>query len=142
MFRCPSCAKVHKLKLTNNHSLLISRDMDRLWIAKEPIRLVDLHTSVENDLAAVAKALEARNLALDLKEDNSLECVCCGEWNTFEQWNHAWKFPGDFFDADQICQCGGELWYDRVPGQNFYALVCEECGWVKKNKVISGAPSM
>lgn len=142
MFRCPCCAKVSKIRLTKGHSLLISKDMDKLWLVKEPIRLAGLNEWIPNDLGVMAHLLETKELELDTQGDNFLECPSCSTWSKFEAWNHAWNFPGDFFNADQLCHCGGELWYDPIPGTNKYGLVCEDCGWVKKGRTISSSPSL
>lgn len=143
MFRCPACARVWKLKLTNNYALLANKNMNRFDIVKEPIRITGkmatLYGETQDDLViSLATHLKGTGLQLQSKGDHYLECSACKCWSKFEAWLKAWKSPGDFFDGDQLCACGGEMWFDRIPGSNRYALICEDCGWVKPRVVISG----
>lgn len=137
MFRCPCCAKVWKLRLTGGYSLLAHKDLNRWQIVSEPVKLTGTFIDVK-DLMDLAEKMDELGITFDFKGDNFLECPSCLNWSTFEAWHKAWNFPGDFFDADQLCGCGGELWYDKIPGTSRYALICEECGWVKPRAIISG----
>lgn len=138
MFRCPQCAKSHKLKLTNGHSLLMPKSMLILYIVKEPIEMTSKFIPVTNTILDVAKALEEHDLRFDFQDGTKLQCFMCKEWSEFDDWVKAWDLPGDYFDADNLCTCGGELWYDNVPGTHYFGLVCEECGFVKPRSAISG----
>lgn len=89
------------------------------------------------DLTETAEQFE--KLGLDFIDDEKIPCPFCKVENTFADWNKAWEHPGEFFDGDNLCGCGGELWFDRVIGSNRFALACERCGWEKPKAVLSGA---
>lgn len=137
MFRCPCCAKVWKMPLTNGYSLLAHKDLNKWYIVKEPISLYSTFEPVE-DLTELSIKLKELGITFQTKGDNYVECPACGTYSKTEAWVRAWEYPSDFFDADHICSCGGELWWDKIPGTPRYALVCEKCDWVKPKAIISG----
>lgn len=151
MFRCPSCAVVWKLPLTKGHSLLTTKNMDKFSIYREPITLLS-RVEVIDGLLDLAESLNKLGLDFqytdisypedyEIKESDpthGIKCPNCKDVHTFEQWHRAWDFPMDYFDADALCSCGGELWWDKIPGTPRFAHVCEECGWAKPRAVISG----
>ena len=137
MFRCPCCATVTKLPLTENHMVLSNKDMTKWTIEKKPMSISGKVAEV-TDLLSLMGTLEKLGLALDMKGDNYIECYQCQTYSKFEAWVGAWATPIEFFDADQLCACGGELWYDHVLGTTRYALQCESCGWVKPRAIING----
>lgn len=137
MFRCPACAKVTKLPLTKGHTLLAHKDLNRWTIEKTPVSIPGKVAEVTS-LSDLIDKLNEHGLELDAQGDNYLECYICQVASKFEAWVKAWDFPGDFFDADQLCGCGGELWFDKIIGSNRFALQCETCGWIKPRAVISG----
>ena len=139
MFRCPTCATVTKLKLTGGHSLLANPQMTHVWLAKEPISIPSMIEKADNEITAIAKLLEKHGLEVERNEKDEIECMNCNAFHPFQDWNNAWTYPGDYFDADQLCWCGGEFWFDHVPGTRSYAPVCDSCGLVKQGKRISGS---
>lgn len=142
MFRCPSCAVQWKLPLTSGYSVLAhphSTGM-KLTIEREPITFFSKVDDVE-DLVDLAQKLTKHDLALDTHGDHYLTCPSCKEDSKFEEWLKAHEHPSDFFEADQLCHCGGELWWDRVPGKPQYALICDKCEWVKPKARLSGSAS-
>lgn len=136
MFRCPSCAKVWKLPLQHDLCLFMNKDLNKITIEYQPIRWSGPYKVIE-DLEHLADTMVQDNNLQFIDADN-IPCPTCGNIHSFVKWNEAWNTPGDFFDGDQLCSCGGEMWFEKVPGSNRYALACEDCGWEKPKVRISG----
>lgn len=71
--------------------------------------------------------------------DFNQECPACHETHSMEDWIAASEQPMEFFDVENLCGCGGELWMDRIPYTNKYGLICEKCEWVKPAVIVSGS---
>jgi hypothetical protein len=141
MFRCPGCAKVYKMPLNQDYSLLANRNMDKFHVIKEPFYK---DGNLARAFANMHEVKDIFDVAAFLHEKKSpavqdAKCPSCGEVHTIQEWQDALENPMDYFDAENLCGCGGELWMDRIPFSNKYGMVCEKCEWVKPNVVVSGS---
>lgn len=143
MFRCPNCGKVHKIKLKDGHSLLATKNMDKIWYVKEPFYEGNLAKALTNMLFEMRVDNEypgyTKDGSKEIVADNDIvECSYCNHKAVFSDFVEAAVNPVDYFDKEQMCSCGGELWIDRIPYSNRYGLQCEDCGWIKPKSVVSG----
>lgn len=81
----------------------------------------------------------ALHKALSEQKDGEVVCNKCDEPLSLMDAKNAFQHPGQFFDAENLCHCGGELWMDQVPNTKVFAFVCEKCDWVKPRAGVSGA---
>lgn len=143
MFRCPSCAKVYKLPLNKNYSILANKDMNKFNVVKEPFfkdgNLAKAFCNLLLEVSSIHEAIDFVESKGERLASTNIECPACKEENSIDDWDQAHKEPMDFFDAEHLCGCGGEMWMDRLPYSNKYGLVCDECGWFKPNFVVSGS---
>lgn len=143
MFRCPGCGRVHKVPLTPNYSILSNKDMNTFHIIKEPFyKDGNLLKAFQSILKEVTDVEEAIHFVQDTSGETVLfnqTCPLCHTESSLEDWMEAWKRPIDFFDAEQLCSCGEELWMDRIPYTNRFGLVCDKCEWVKPQSSLSGS---
>ena len=79
-------------------------------------------------------------LLLQLQGDTyaQVKCMECKETIEMADAKLAFADPSAFFEEENICHCGGELWIDQIHNTPTYGLVCEECGWIKPKSGISG----
>ena len=94
---------------------------------------------LENDVDRGPDAHAALENVLKNQNDGEIVCAKCDEELSLMDARNAFNEPGQFFDAENLCHCGGELWMDNVPGTKNYAFVCEKCDWVKPRVAVSGA---
>jgi hypothetical protein len=111
-------------------------NMTTFSLERYPVRLEGPSTIVA-DLAELNDILIAAGHVDDINWDN-LQCPRCDAVHPFVKWNDAWINPGDYFEADDLCACGGELWWSHLPDRPAYAHVCERCGWVRPKAIVSG----
>lgn len=137
MIRCPSCAVSWKLPLTKNHSLFVAKDMTHVTLEREPISFFSKVATMET-LEEVAEAFQKHDI--DFIDAVNIPCPNCHQKHTFEKWVETFERPGDYFEGTNLCTCGGELWWDRLPHMPRYALVCDKCKWIQPGKTLSGAP--
>lgn len=142
MFRCPNCARVHKLRLNPERSILPDTNMTAFWLVKEPFYQGNMAKAFTNMLVKMDLNPEApgydENGNLIIPMEAECKCSFCDHVDSFEEFHNAWVTPIDYFDAEQLCHCGTELWMDRIPYTNKYGLVCDRCGWVKPDSIVSG----
>lgn len=132
MIRCKECGQSKGFSLKNAMGETINFELNDLGTHVEK---ADTEADVLNQDIAVA--VEAALLAAD-----ELEITCkCGHAQDITDARTAFEDPLEFFETENLCHCGKELWFDKVPGTNVYALICddEECGWIKRTGAVSGA---
>lgn len=115
MFRCPSCAQAHQMKIDDQTIFTQNKEMTTLYLNQN---------EVESDTT--------------LRSNPDVACTKCHEVNPLKLWEDAFADPGRYFDADNLCHCGGELWMDQIPGTSTYGFVCDDCKWVKPKHTVSG----
>ena len=118
-FRCPVCGQAHEMHITVDDVttvITMNKEMDALYVNEKHVP------------------------AGTLKVDGDIEIACpkCTMKNRVQEWIIAFDDPTMFFDMEQLCHCGGELWMDQIPGTSKYGFVCEKCEWVKPNRVVNG----
>jgi hypothetical protein len=74
--------------------------------------------------------------------DASVICDECHTTSPAKYWLEAVEEPLKFFETENMCHCGGELWMDQLPGSNRFAWTCDNCGWIKPNAFVSGGEQM
>lgn len=142
MFRCPSCAKVHKVFVNTTHSVLANKDMNTFWYVKEPFAKGTVAQAFNNMLFKMNT--DADHIGENefgqkvVSMDDVCKCSSCDHVALFGDFYDAHLNPIDYFDAEELCSCGEELWMDQVPGMKRYGLVCDACGWVKPDSIVSG----
>lgn len=115
-FRCPSCGQTHEMRTAPNECYTMNNEMTNMsYNGDDVISELEMLPSV------------------------SAECPECNEANDFANWARAFKEPLVFFETENLCHCGGELWMDQIPGTRNYGFVCDDCNWVKPKAVVSGA---
>jgi hypothetical protein len=123
MFRCTSCASMKKFILFNDGYDLHYVDNEHCFY------LVD--ESTQKKITSSSDLLYFMN--------KISECSSCKNHDTLQALNDAYNNPMDTFDKENICICGTELWLDRIPNSNSWAMVCDDCGWYDKSKIYSGS---
>ncbi len=114
-FRCPQCGQAHEM-IVGEHRLTMNKEMTELYMDGE-------------------KDPEG----LDITGSLLVTCTECNEESPVETWKDAFDEPLMFFEMEQLCHCGGELWMDQIPGTRNYGFVCDKCNWVKPKQVVSGS---
>src|SRR5205085_11327205 len=109
--------------------------METCTIEKLPVTFAS-HVADVKDLHDLAAKLQEHGI--QFTDHEHLACPSCQNVHSFEKYVEAWNNPTEFFDIEEICWCGGELWWDRVPKSSRYALVCERCEWENPKDIISG----
>ncbi len=117
MFRCPSCGQARRMPSRNGEYY-------------QPMTM-DITFSLIKNLPPV--------IVTELNVCDVVVCPVCDQPNISVSWKEAWDNPMKYFEADNLCHCGGELWMDQVEGTPQYAFICEKCGWVKPKSAVSGA---
>ena len=116
-FRCPNCAQAQEMMMTNgDEQYTMNKEMTEMYY--EGKQLVEPFQCIASE---------------------PMTCRACDETSDFENWVTAFNDPLAFFEMEQLCHCGGELWMDQIPGTRDYGFVCEKCEWVKPHKRVSGA---
>lgn len=139
MFRCPECAKVGKILISKEQSILANRDMNKFTVLKEPFYTGNLAQALMN----LRQQMSLDDLGYDehgkliISEEDTVVCYLCGHSDEYHIFKEAWQEPMDFFDAENLCSCGEEIWMDRIPNTNKFGLQCDKCGWVKPKSVVS-----
>lgn len=141
MFRCPNCARIHKIRISENYSLMSNENSDVFHLIKEPFFKDNDILKAFASMRKVKDIYEAAEYLMKIGEHpvNDYKCDSCQETHDLKTWMDAYENPMDYFDAEQLCHCGEELWMDRIPYTNRYGLICEKCGWVKPKVVVSGS---
>ncbi|MGB9804473.1 MAG: hypothetical protein ACPLRU_01930 [Desulfofundulus sp.] len=85
-------------------------------------RLFDLITLCDGRYAAVPLG--------DLRLDEWVSCPSCAVPSAVVDWVLCALYPLDFFDVNNLCRCGGEIWYTISQDHPGGALVCDRCGVV------------
>lgn len=113
-FRCPNCGQAHEMEF-NCILLNMNETMNELYVN-----------------GTKATHLTISNL--------NMEVICshCNEASKIKEWIEAFEEPLKYFEMDNLCHCGGELWMDNIPNTKTYAFVCEKCNWVKPKQIVSG----
>lgn len=114
-FRCPECGQAHEM-IVKDSKFTMNKEMTELKINGEPFF----------DGAGI-------------DGDQDVTCGECEGTHDIQNWILAFKEPLRFFETEQLCHCGGELWMDQIPGTRNYGFVCDDCNWVKPKAVVSGA---
>lgn len=72
----------------------------------------------------------AIDIDLDTVETDTIQCPVCGETTDTALWRDANRDPYAFFDAQDLCDCGGEFWY-TISNDNSPCIKCDRCGKVR-----------
>jgi hypothetical protein len=148
MFRCPHCARVYKLPLSKNYSLIANHDMNRFTVMNERVyeegekakNLARQFLAFEHEALSLTDAYQyVQSMGEEIHPNDPISCPACHQEALLSTWKEAFESPIDFFDAEHLCGCGNELWMDRIPGTNKYGMVCDRCGWHKKDTIVSGS---
>lgn len=147
MFRCPNCARVYKMPLSHNYSLLASTNLTCFVVVREPFsadnaakafaQMVYEPASLE-DAFRYVEQFEPSYRDLGTYTNDTIPCPVCKKSHSWREWQEAFENPMDYFDAEELCPNGHELWMTRMSNGK-YALACEECGWVKPGSAVSGS---
>lgn len=113
-FRCPQCGQAHEM-VTAKYTFTMDKEMTKI--------LVD-------DIDPTG--------GIHITWNEEVTCKECSTANDIQDWVTAFEDPLMFFDMEQLCHCGGELWMDQIPGTRNYGFVCEKCNWVKPKAVVNG----
>lgn len=69
----------------------------------------------------------AVDIDLETIDADTIQCPSCGESAAANLWRKANRDPYSFFDAQALCDCGGELWY-TVSSSGPPCVQCDRCG--------------
>lgn len=133
MIRCTKCGQSKEFSLKNSMDETIVFVLD------------DMGTKVVgskiDDVALGQDMNEAVEAAIIAASDLEVTCVKCNEENHIVDARTAFEDPLEYFETENLCHCGKELWMDQIPGTRTYAFICddEECGWIKPTGAVSGA---
>lgn len=125
-FRCPSCAQAHEMNISDAIVIKQNKEMTEFHFYTFDRLVTDDHE--ENDIMET----------IDKNPEYNSVCPECKEVNPVFKWRHAVREPLAYFEMEQLCHCGGELWMDQIPGTSQYGFVCDKCNWVKPKTVVSG----
>lgn len=148
MFRCPHCAAIYKLPLSENYSLVASYQLDKFVIKnervyKEGIKTNNFATQILAYEREVNDLQEAFRYVQEKGEETyynlPIECPACHKEALLANWKEAFEDPISIFGTEHLCRCGNELWMDRIPGTNKYVMICDSCKWYNKNTIVSGS---
>lgn len=154
-FRCPECGQAHEMlfPVNNNAELVIltqSQTMSEVYVnvafGDNLSRIPEDHPDYET----IAKQINAYVIEYDdsgrrIKKnipDTKVRCRKCEKESPIKNWFEAFDEPLKYFETENMCHCGGELWMDKLPGSNRFVWSCDDCGWVKPNAVVSGGEQM
>lgn len=148
MFRCPNCAKVYRIPLSDSYSLLANHNMNSFSVVEDKLFEEGFkEKNMAKQMAALvykAKSFsEAQSFAASqcghfYDEETEIIMPCCEKPATTADALEAWERPEEYFEAEHLCGCGGELWMDRTI-MGTYALMCEKCGWTKPRSAVSAS---
>ncbi len=116
-FRCPNCGQAQELNV-QGVQIKMNEEMDTMTFQKEGKDISPM-TVIPNENIQCHKCLDQSFMT--------------------EDWIEAFEDPLKFFEMEELCHCGGELWMDKIPGTTSFGFVCEKCEWVKPRKRVSGA---
>jgi len=66
----------------------------------------------------------------DLPVDLDVQCPACLAASPLASWVLCAHNPLDFFDTDNLCKCGGEMWYTISQEHPRGIIMCDRCGQV------------
>lgn len=136
MFRCPKCGQGKEMHYRGTRREELILTMKNTMEEIEEIFYKHTHYRPE----AAKERVDQYLAMLEKNQDQTIKCPSC-ESNeyTLEQWREAKTEPLKYFEMENLCHCGGELWMDQIPGTTSYGFVCDKCNWVKPNAKVSGA---
>lgn len=132
MIRCKECGQSKAFSLKNANGEDIHFELNEI-----NTHVVKADTEADVLEQEIALAVETALLAAD-----ELEITCkCGHTQDISEARTAFEDPLEYFETENLCHCGKELWMDQIPGTRTYAFICddEECGWIKPKGAVSGA---
>lgn len=132
MFRCPECGQGKTIVLRDQNEIMLVVTMNDEMNEIESILQDDVEHKGETEYTDRIAGASPLQHVICVKEE-------CGVSNELNQWTLAFQDPLMFFDMEELCHCGGELWMDKIPYTNKYGFICEDCEWVKPKKEISGS---
>lgn len=145
MFRCPNCKARKEFKIRNtgySYKVLesLSEDDNPVFQSKE----FECKKGNENLMQDYEKYKYYR-----------MTCMACGHKDKVEEFKNAFDDPMKYFDTQNLCDCGGEVWQDiqmkkveeqqgaefdgdqrRVNQQIVSVVCCESCKKTSKMKRI------
>lgn len=125
-FRCPDCGQAHRLDVTQSIRVEMNKEM-----TEKTYFYLDVSVTNENELFDVKDTIQKN-------PEYNASCNNCDVTNPVHKWMHAFEDPLVYFEMENLCHCGGELWMDQIPGTSSYGFVCEDCNWIKPKAVVSG----
>lgn len=135
-FRCPYCGQAHELRFTfeaEDLRLKQNPTMDTVWLERIRNGVTERFNEDEREYDHYVHALA--NMI-------KIPCHHCHETAPKWRWTHAYQNPLLYFETENICHCGGEMYYQGSPGTDRFGLICEKCNWIKPGSAISGAERM
>jgi hypothetical protein len=151
MIRCPNCGQAHSMTVEYKgdvYLVKLNEEMTEQTLfvngvpadGKNPKREEWIKQFEKIPVDTVVKCDECHEVKTTVQRvvkdgDMTTEKL---KHNTIKDWLDAFEDPLKFFEMEQLCHCGGELWMDHIPGTTQYGFVCEECNWVKPRATVSG----
>lgn len=138
MIRCKECGQSREFELTNVGGQIITFTMNELGTVIEKASIIDNSIGETATEEEIIVAVEAAILA---SSELNMTCSRCKAEENINVLRTAFEDPLEYFESENLCHCGKELWFDKIPGTNIYALICddEECNWIKRTGAVSGA---
>lgn len=119
-FRCPKCAQAQEV-----HQVLTDENTDGEQ-SEVLITTASPDGKMFNDSGD-----SITSWTHDIEFDAEAHCPKCEESSDFRDWIRAFDQPLVFFETENLCHCGGEMWAEFKRGS--FVMVCEKCDHVKKH---------
>jgi len=137
------------MQVSENYYLLTNKAMDKAWVIhKDGLlnqkSLAHFFISMEKEVSSIEEAYEYLRSIKEFTYSAltfGTKCLLCGQKSINDIYRRAFVHSIDYFDIEQMCSCGGELWMDKLPNGR-YGLQCEKCGWIKPNVSYSGSENI
>lgn len=136
-FRCPYCGQAHELKFTYDARDLTIKQNKQL--TERYIEEVDKSSIVHQTFKYEEGSESYDQLITKVFNEMDVACWTCRKTAPKWRWTHAFDKPLLYFQTEEICHCGGELYYQKIVGTDSFGMVCEKCGDYDKNKRMSGS---
>lgn len=139
MFRCPKCAQSRRmeLKLPNEEKATLRNSKDlkemKMFIVAGDDDFIGVEVAEDHP-----QRKEYEQLLMQVDREQIICCFSCQIEEKLNEFILAFSNPMDYFEADNLCRCGGEFWMDNIPGTKDYGFVCEKCNYVKPKEKVSG----
>lgn len=140
LFRCPKCGQAHKMMMITSEAYVVLTQNDRMT---ETYLNVDAGAlgmtrvpSDHPDFDPIVQSIE------QYPAEGMIACDECKGIAPAKDWFYAAEEPLKFFETENMCHCGGELWMDKLPGSDRFGWTCDDCGWIKPNALVSGGEQL